>query len=797
MSDGLSVVDPWCVTCDSSCRKCTGTAATQCTSCYSGKYLLSSNSSCVSCDVDGYFVSGSQCLPCDPICLTCSGSSTNCVTCGASKYLLSSNSSCVDCNVSGYFISGSQCLECDSNCLTCSGISTYCMTCVASKYIVPSNNSCVDCNVAGHFISGTQCLPCYSTCKTCTGTGPTNCVTCVASNYFVSSNTSCVSCEADGYFISETECLQCDSTCKSCNDVTATSCISCYEGFYLLTINNSCTSCNDIPGYYANDIDQTCSTRTTVKILKFELQYPPQLYLLDFDTPLDLENSLEKINLYQITNSTITNMSKMSFTLTKLTSSSYELNFVSYTESNEVRYLLLSFDQVNSNHSYIISPSNSTAPISTGSTVASAADVAGTTSQAIFISAAASALFVYIQSKGASTQLMRILQIMARINFMKLININYLTPLAAFYEYADLGQFGLPNVFNKIPGFNISQASTNSTGSEGTAIFNDYFRYSFSQVFLDNYGGIVFSTCITLILYLLVKVACKCFKNKNSKIKKILIATGQSFEKSVIMTLIVSRYSYLCSALILNYIFIPFNGAYQQISFGFAILFTIIIAVVWFLAISVSFYHGRSKAKLKSIRPFLNLITLLCQEYHSKSYLGRIMTFWTLLSNLIIVLVLELLRKWVIVQLSVLIVLNAMAILIALPKNVFKTEATKITVIGTEVGFTIISILFLVIYSLENSNSYQVRLGLSWATVGVNVAIILFQIIVKIVEFVRLRRAKKREERNHTQASQKQANENSRIQFRKGHEFDISIGVDPNCSRSRSRSVNYTFKNLK
>ena len=184
---------------------------------------------------------------------------------------------------------------------------------------------------------------------------------------------------------------------------------------------------------------------------------------------------------------------------------------------------------------------------------------------------------------------MRILQIMARINFMKLININYLTPLAAFYNYTDLGQIGLPNIFNKIPGFNNSQTSAElifKTDSQGQVIFNDYFRYSFSQVFLDNYGGIVFSSCTTLILHilsLLVKVVCKCFKNKNSKIKKILMATSHSFEKSVLITLLVSRYSYLCSALILNYAFLPINGAYQQISLGFAILYTIIIVFFWVL----------------------------------------------------------------------------------------------------------------------------------------------------------------------------------------------------------------------
>ena len=436
----------------------------------------------------------------------------------------------------------------------------------------------------------------------------------------------------------------------------------------------------------------------------------------------------------------------------------------------------------------------------TGSTVVQkAAATVGSTSQAIAISTVASALLVYLQSKGASTQLMRILQIMARINFMKLININYLTPLATFYNYSDLGQFGLPNVFNKIPGFSNSQASADSTlrtDSEGQIIFNDYFRYSFSQVFLDNYGGIVFSTCISLTLYLLVKVACKCLENKNSTIKKILITTAQSFEKSILMTLLVSRYSYLCSALILNYAFIPTNGAYQQISFGFAILYTIIIVFILILAICASFYHGKNKVKLKPIRPLFNLISLLCQEHRSISYLGRIMTFWTLLLNLIIMFVLELLRRWVIIQLSVLIALNVITLVIALPKNVFKAAATKITVIGTELGFIVVTILFLVMYSLENFGSYQVRLGLSWTIVGVNNVIILFQIVVNIVEFFRLRKEKKREQQKHKHGSQKQAQEESQIQLRRPHKFGISRGADSNTSLNGFPGLNDTVRNL-
>ena len=645
-------------------------------------------------------------------------------------------------------------------------------------------------------------MNCDVSCQTCSaGASATSCLSCPSGTYLLSSNSSCVSCDVNGYLISDDECLQCDPTCLTCNGPLSINCLSCPSGTYFLASDNSCVACN-VKGYFISGPECLESSKTTVQILKFELQYAPQLYLLSFDTPLDLENILVEIKLYPISNSAvplISDMPEMSFTLTKVTASSYQLNFLSYTESSEIRSLLLSFDQFNSNssYSYMISPSNSTALIFTDSTVAQAAAAVGTTTRVITIGTTTFTLLAYLQAKGASTQMMRFLQIMARINFMKLININYLTPLAAFYNYTDLGQFGMPNIFNKIPGYNNSQTPTNSTiktDSQGHIIFNDYFKYSFSQVFLDNYGGIIFSTCTTLTLYLLVKVASNCFKNKNSKIKKILIAACQSFEKSVLMTLLVSRYSFLCSALILNYAFIPINGAYQQISFGIAVLFTIIIILNWILAICASFYHGRNRAKLKSIRPLLNLIALLCRGYQSKRYFGRIMTFWTLLFNFIIILILELLK--VIVQLSVLIVLNVITILIVLPKNVFKTAANKILVIGTEAGFVIAAILFLVMHSLENSGSYQVRLGLSWTAVGVKVAIILFQIIVKIVEFFRLRREKKLEERKQKQASQKRANDDSQIQLRKSHKFNISIEADSNLSWNRFRSLHGTSRNL-
>ena len=574
--------------------------------------------------------------------------------------------------------------------------------------------------------------------------------------------------------------------------------------------------------YYANDTDQTCYLKHEAHILKFELAISPQIYLLSFDIPLDLEESLNMIRLYQISNSDdllSTNMSEMRFTLTKLTPSSYHLNFVSYTESNETRNLLLSFEQFNldSSHTYMIIPSVVTASIVTDSRVQQAADVLGLSSQAVTISTAAVSFVLHLHQEGKTSQLMRILQIMARICFMKLINVNYLTPMAVFYKYTDLGQFGLPNVFKKMVdsaakvdqatsspnnGHRMLAASNNSKSqgvfrknSEGNFIFNDHFAYSFSPNFLDNYGGIAFSACITLVLYILVKLISKCFKSENSKIKKILIVLIHSFERSTIMTLLVSRYMYLCSALILNYAAALLREIYQQIGFAFVIFYTSLLIYIFVLAICASCYHGKNRAKMKFIRPLLNLIILLCRDYSSKSFLGRLLTFWTLFSNFAIILVLELLSKWVIVQLSVLITLNLITIFMSIPKGVYKITANKVTVIGTEIGFIIISLVFLVMYLLESVVSgsyYHVRLGLSWTCVGVNLSIILFHIIVGIVEFFRKRKEKKREEEKQKQASQSTISEDTQMKFQNSHDFTTSVNLVS--TRKSTRNENQSQK---
>jgi len=503
-------------------------------------------------------------------------------------------------------------------------------------------------------------------------------------------------------------------------------------------------------------------------------------------------SAMENIHLYQFYNSSDgnsennlastainLNMSEMTYTLNQSTPISYELTFVSYTESNQVSYLLLSFDAWNSNASKFlqVSPSNITAPVYQDTTIAEAATTMGSIAQPVLIATSGISLLLYIQSKGASAHLMTILHVMARIIFMKLVDVNYLTPLATFYDYTDQQQFGLPNVIGKILGTDNSsssgrrilastlsstsasdtQQSLNSlihTNSTGNAIFNSYFSYSFSNVFLDGYGGIVFSSLVTLFLYLLIKAIAACIKNSESKIKKILTSIADSCQKSLLMTFLVSRYMYLCSSLILNYAFISLNGAYQVVSFVFAIIFTILLVLVLIITLCLAFYHGTLKRKLKRIRPLFDLISVMCQEYRSKTFLGRFLTFWVLISNLCNVLILLLLTRWVIVQLSLLMTLNLITIVFSLPKRTYKLTSTKIAVILTEVGFLSFAAIFLAMYFRESSgssSSYRQRMILSWVGVGINISIISVQIISRIVAFIiawrKARKAKKQLEK--------------------------------------------------
>ena len=272
VSNGLSVVDSLCVVCDPTCQQCSGTAATQCTACYSGTYLLSSNNSCVACNTGNPSPSGANCVACDNTCATCTtgASATSCTTCVAGKYLYTANSTCLSCNSNdGYGIFGVNCINCNSECRRCTGTTAIqCTACYSGSYLYLSNSSCVACNTGNPSPLGTNCVACDNTCATCTtGASPTSCLTCVNSRYHNTTNNSCLTCDADGVFISGTSCLDCNSTCRQCTGAGSNQCTSCYSGMYMLSSNNMCVACNtgnpSPSGTSCVACDSTCVTCTT------------------------------------------------------------------------------------------------------------------------------------------------------------------------------------------------------------------------------------------------------------------------------------------------------------------------------------------------------------------------------------------------------------------------------------------------------------------------------------------------------------------------------------------------------
>ena len=129
LNDGETLIGSDCIICHSSCRKCTGSSATKCTSCYAGTFLSASG----------------KCEPCASSCETCTGNSTTCTSCPTGTYLLTQNSSCVSCTTSGYFVDSSdqQCKECDSSCKTCNGpTASDCLSCFPDYTL--DNNICSD-----------------------------------------------------------------------------------------------------------------------------------------------------------------------------------------------------------------------------------------------------------------------------------------------------------------------------------------------------------------------------------------------------------------------------------------------------------------------------------------------------------------------------------------------------------------------------------------------------------------------------------------------------------------------------
>ena len=123
-----------CIQCHYSCEKCNGHRSTNCTACSAGLVLVDNR--CETECPDGTFELNGVCQSagaCDTPCVTCSSDPSHCLSCDPNSLtplVQAENGTCLDAScIEGYFASGSSCMPCDYSCATCSGSSEICTSC--------------------------------------------------------------------------------------------------------------------------------------------------------------------------------------------------------------------------------------------------------------------------------------------------------------------------------------------------------------------------------------------------------------------------------------------------------------------------------------------------------------------------------------------------------------------------------------------------------------------------------------------------------------------------------------------
>lgn len=217
----ISLTENEC-SCSSHCSKCEGVSL-DCLVCDSSYRLQPSSP--VTCDTG--FPSGftensdslSDCVPCDPGCSTCFGTTPfSCLTCKSGEDP-DQYSSCSYCPSKKYLTSDMLCSSCHSACSDCS-FKTFsdCLSCPSDQFLY-ANQSCSDCpSDSPFFPSDHFCLPCHESCETCIDSSPNGCLTCTDKS-LISVKFTCIPCLEAGpnHPIEDEVCKMCHSSSETCN----------------------------------------------------------------------------------------------------------------------------------------------------------------------------------------------------------------------------------------------------------------------------------------------------------------------------------------------------------------------------------------------------------------------------------------------------------------------------------------------------------------------------------------------------------------------------------------------------
>ncbi|KAL4254394.1 hypothetical protein ABKN59_003636 [Abortiporus biennis] len=245
------------------------------TKCLASQSVTSTGTVCP----DGSFTNGTSCVPCSPLCQTCSGATSNdCIICGAGKYSLNGNCVSTDgngvCEGSNMIADNNkhECDSCPAKCTSCkipnfNVASTVnqlqCTGCLPG--FVLSNGQCVENCPVGTFLNpqdNLTCTACDSSCSSCAGSS-TFCLTC--SNNQLASQGKCVATCPSGSFSSSGACISCHPDCATCSGQSFNQCSSCPTSRPVLTNGRCLETCSksqffDKTSSTCQSCDSSCSS---------------------------------------------------------------------------------------------------------------------------------------------------------------------------------------------------------------------------------------------------------------------------------------------------------------------------------------------------------------------------------------------------------------------------------------------------------------------------------------------------------------------------------------------------------
>lgn len=360
---------------------------------------------------------------------------------------------------------------------------------------------------------------------------------------------------------------------------------------------------------------------------------------------------------------------------------------------------------------------------------------------------------IYLKSNGYSDALMKCLVLAERISYFKYCNVKYPKFLKMFFDFIDLGQLGMPNVVKIIMREGDDSTPKQSddqrlrrlaSTADNQVTMNSHHNLSYSSVFLETYGGIFFSMLMTLLIYAVLKLVSFCLRNsgtKYAKIKNVIASVVKTLEKSVIATLLVSRYFHLCVGVILNFQYMSLSSSYHKASFSIALIYSILLLILALALLFICFANKKHFDRFPFMTSLFEKVDILYLDFEDplSNSLARSLPLMTLLLNFATASTIVTLFRWPLLQIMLMTGYDILTVFLHLQSVQFKSKYTRFSLLITEIGLSLISICLLIIYTIQDAQSIYMlkkRIILGWTVIGIGGCILLLQMLNKIVESI-------------------------------------------------------------